>query len=70
MLGAEIGASVINALVSLGQVGDRDQFRRAFAACTMNDVYNFLCYFILLPVEISTGPLLSSLPTHPFCRRY
>ncbi|KAI1730318.1 na+/Pi-cotransporter domain-containing protein [Ditylenchus destructor] len=55
MLGAEMGASFMNALISLGQSGNRDQFRRAFAAATMNDVYNFLCYFAILPIEVTFG---------------
>uniref|UniRef100_A0A914E088 Uncharacterized protein n=1 Tax=Acrobeloides nanus TaxID=290746 RepID=A0A914E088_9BILA len=55
MLGSEMGASLINALVSLTQVGNRDQFRRAFAAVTVNDVFNFLSYFILMPIEVGTG---------------
>lgn len=55
MMGAEMGSSFMNALVSLGQSGNRDQFRRAFAATTMNDVYNFLSYFVLLPLELLTG---------------
>lgn len=58
MMGAEMGSSFMNALVSLGQSGNRDQFRRAFAATTMNDVYNFLCYFALLPLELLTGKIL------------
>lgn len=55
MLGAEIGASFINAMISLGHSADRDQFRRAFAAATLNDIYNFLCYFVILPIELSFG---------------
>ncbi|CAD5235647.1 unnamed protein product [Bursaphelenchus xylophilus] len=55
MIGSEIGASLINALVSLGQSGNRDQFRRAFAAATMNDVYNLMNFASVLPLEMATG---------------
>lgn len=55
MMGAEIGASFFNALISLGQSGNRDQFRRAFAAATMNDIFNFLSYLVILPLELTTG---------------
>ena len=55
MFGAEMGASIMNALISLTQSGDRSQFRRAFAAATMNDIYNFLCYLVFLPLEIIAG---------------
>ena len=57
----------MNALISLTQSGDRSQFRRAFAAATMNDVFNFLCFVILLPVEIIFKPIerLSALTVSP-----
>ncbi|KAI6227435.1 hypothetical protein M3Y99_01253400 [Aphelenchoides fujianensis] len=55
MIGTEIGGSVLNVLVSMAQSGDRDQFRRAFAAATMNDVFNLLNYIVILPLEITTG---------------
>ncbi|KAI6218648.1 hypothetical protein M3Y99_01697200 [Aphelenchoides fujianensis] len=55
MIGTEIGGSVLNVLVSMAQSGDRDQFRRAFAAATMNDVFNLLNYVVILPLEITTG---------------
>ena len=58
MLGAEMGGSLTNALISLTQSGHRDQFRRAFAAVTLNDVFNFLSYFIFLPIEMATGKYL------------
>ncbi|CAD5235646.1 unnamed protein product [Bursaphelenchus xylophilus] len=55
MIGAEIGASLMNALVSLGHSGDRDEFRRAFAAATMNDIFNLLNFITVLPLEMTTG---------------
>lgn len=67
MMGSEMGASIMNALIALTQLGDRNQFRRAFAASTMNDIYNFLCFIILLPIEIMFSPAerLSSLVVSP-----
>ncbi|KAH7713706.1 Sodium-dependent phosphate transport protein [Aphelenchoides avenae] len=59
LLGAEMGASFINALVSLGQSGDRDEFRRAFAAASMNDMYNLMNYFVFLPTEMAFGVIES-----------
>lgn len=66
-MGAEIGASFFNALTSLGQSGNRAQFRRAFGAATMNDIYNFLCYLVILPLELSTGVIerISSIFVEP-----
>uniref|UniRef100_A0A1I7ZXN9 Na_Ca_ex domain-containing protein n=1 Tax=Steinernema glaseri TaxID=37863 RepID=A0A1I7ZXN9_9BILA len=53
MMGAEMGSSIMNALISLTQSGDPQQFRRAFAAATMNDVYNVCCVFTILPMEVA-----------------
>ena len=35
VMGANIGTSVTSTIVALGQVGDRNEFRRAFAAATV-----------------------------------
>ena len=57
--GANIGTSVTSTIVALGQSGDRDEFRRAFAAATVHDMFNFLSVMILLPVEAATGYLFN-----------
>ncbi|XP_046852551.1 sodium-dependent phosphate transport protein 2B-like isoform X3 [Xenia sp. Carnegie-2017] len=57
VMGANIGTSVTNILVSLGHAGERDQFRRAFAGATIHDVFNWLCVLILLPCEVVFGYL-------------
>lgn len=57
VMGANIGTSVTNILVSLGHAGNRDQFRRAFAGATVHDVFNWLCVLLLLPVEVASGYL-------------
>ena len=54
-MGANIGTSVTNTIVSIGQSGDRDQFRRAFAGATVHDMFNWLSVAILLPVEWASG---------------
>ncbi|XP_046840998.1 sodium-dependent phosphate transport protein 2B-like isoform X2 [Xenia sp. Carnegie-2017] len=51
VMGANIGTSVTNTIVSAGHAGDRDQFRRAFAGATVHDVFNWLSVIILLPLE-------------------
>lgn len=56
-MGANIGTSVTNTIVSAGHVSDRDQFRRAFAGATVHDVFNWLSVLILLPIESATGYL-------------
>uniref|UniRef100_A0A914DIV8 Sodium-dependent phosphate transporter n=2 Tax=Acrobeloides nanus TaxID=290746 RepID=A0A914DIV8_9BILA len=70
MLGAEIGGSLSNVLISLTLSDNRDQFRRAFAAVTLSDVFNFLSYFIFLPLEMAFGLIekTSGLLVLPFSR--
>ncbi|XP_033625136.1 sodium-dependent phosphate transport protein 2A-like [Asterias rubens] len=54
IMGANIGTSVTNTIVSLTQSGDRDEFRRAFAGATIHDMFNWLSVIVLLPLEVST----------------
>lgn len=69
-MGANIGTSVTNTIVAMGQIGDKDEFRRAFAGGTVHDMFNWLTVLILLPVEVLTGECVVStcLPTHFFSR--
>lgn len=55
ILGANVGTTITNTLVSLGSVARRTEFRRAFAAATAHDFFNLLAVAIFLPVEIATG---------------
>ncbi len=57
IMGANIGTTVTNTLVSLGHVGRKDEFRRAFAAATCHDFFNFIAVAVLLPLELATGYL-------------
>ena len=57
VMGANIGTSVTNTFVSLGQIGDRTNFRRAFAAATVHDMFNWLTVLVLLPLEMISGYL-------------
>jgi sodium-dependent phosphate cotransporter len=57
VMGANIGTTVTAKLVSLGQVGNPVQFRRAFAACSCHDCFNLLTTAALLPLELLTGYL-------------
>jgi len=53
-MGANIGTSVTNTIVAMGQMGDKDQLQRAFAGATVHDVFNYLSVLILLPLEAAT----------------
>ncbi|XP_052768482.1 sodium-dependent phosphate transport protein 2B-like isoform X1 [Mya arenaria] len=57
VMGANIGTSITNTLVSLGQLGNRDHFRRAFAGATVHDMFNWVAVCVLLPLEAATGYL-------------
>ena len=57
VMGANIGTTITNTLVSLGHVGDKNEFRKAFAAATVHDFFNLLSVIIFLPLEILFHPL-------------
>ena len=55
IMGANIGTTVTNTLVSLGHVRQSNEFKRAFAAATVHDFFNVFAVMILLPLELATG---------------
>jgi sodium-dependent phosphate cotransporter len=57
VMGANIGTTVTNTMVSLAHMGRREEFRRAFAVATCHDFFNFLSVAVLLPLELLTGYL-------------
>jgi len=60
IMGANIGTTVTNTLVSLGHVRQSAEFTRAFAAATVHDFFNLAAVTILLPLELATGMLSES----------
>eukprot|EP00462_Mataza_sp_D1_P021657 CAMPEP_0175131040 /NCGR_PEP_ID=MMETSP0087-20121206/6324_1 /TAXON_ID=136419 /ORGANISM="Unknown Unknown, Strain D1" /LENGTH=881 /DNA_ID=CAMNT_0016413291 /DNA_START=27 /DNA_END=2672 /DNA_ORIENTATION=- len=60
IMGANIGTSVTSTLVALGHGADRNEFRRAFAAATVHDMFNFLSVMIMLPLEAAFNLLYHS----------
>tara|TARA_Y100001934_G_scaffold283458_2_gene403399 strand:+ start:990 stop:2084 length:1095 start_codon:yes stop_codon:yes gene_type:complete len=57
VMGANIGTTVTNSIVSLGHIRQGNEFRRAFAAATVHDVFNWIVVFVLFPLELLTGYL-------------
>lgn len=57
IMGANIGTTVTNTLVSLGHVGDKEEFRRAFTCATVHDFFNIIAVAIFLPLEMMFGLL-------------
>jgi sodium-dependent phosphate cotransporter len=54
VMGANIGTTITNTLVSLGHIRNQEEFRSAFAAATIHDFFNLICVLIFLPLEITT----------------
>ncbi len=55
VMGANIGTTVTNTLVSLGHIRHSNEFRRAFAAATVHDFFNVLAVLVLLPLQLLFG---------------
>lgn len=60
IMGANIGTTVTNTLVSLAHIGRKQEFQRAFAAATCHDFFNYFGVVLLLPLELMTGILRRS----------
>jgi sodium-dependent phosphate cotransporter len=57
VMGANIGTSVTNTIIAMGQMGSGDQLERAFAGATVHDLFNFLSVAVLFPLELISGYL-------------
>ncbi len=57
IMGANIGTSVTNSIVSIGSIGRREEFKKAFAAATIHDYFNILAVILLMPMQIGFGLL-------------
>jgi sodium-dependent phosphate cotransporter len=57
MMGANIGTTVTNTIVSLGHFSNPEQLGHAFAGATIHDLFNFMSVAVLFPIEICTGYL-------------
>lgn len=53
VMGANIGTSVTNLLVSLSHIRVRAEFQRAYQTAVVHDIFNFLSVIVLLPLEIN-----------------
>ena len=54
IMGANIGTTVTNTIVSLGHIGRKEEFRRAFSAAIVHDVFNILTVLIIFPLQYYT----------------
>jgi sodium-dependent phosphate cotransporter len=55
IMGANIGTSVTNTLVSLAHINRSNEFRRSFAASIVHDFFNLLAVLVLFPLQYFTN---------------
>jgi sodium-dependent phosphate cotransporter len=60
IMGANIGTTVTNTLVSLAHVKRKQEFQKALAASTVHDFFNILVTCVLFPLEVAFGILEKS----------
>ena len=60
IMGANIGTTITNMIVSMGHINRSNEFRRAFAAATVHDFFNVIAVIILFPLEMIFGILEKS----------
>jgi sodium-dependent phosphate cotransporter len=53
VMGANMGTTITNVLVSLTFITRKEDFRRAFTAATMHDFFNFFTIIVFLPLELA-----------------
>ena len=60
IMGANIGTTVTNTIVSIGHIQRGNEFKRAFQAATIHDFFNVLAVLVLFPIEYFYGLLEKS----------
>ena len=55
VMGANIGTSVTNTLVSVGHINRAEEFKRAFSASIVHDFFNVIAVIILFPLQLGTN---------------
>ena len=55
IMGANIGTTVTNTIVSMGHITRPSEFRLAIAGATVHDFFNWMAVLILLPLELLFG---------------
>ena len=58
VMGANIGTSVTNTIVSIAHLNSQEEYRRAFTGAVFHDMFNWLTVGIFLPLEWSSGFLM------------
>ncbi len=68
IMGANIGTSITNTLVSMAHINRSAEFRRSFSASTVHDFFNLLSVVTILPIQLYTNFLgkIAALMTEQF----
>ncbi len=57
IMGANMGTTITNTIVSLGNLSERSTFNKSFQAATVHDFFNLYSIVIFLPIEMIFHPL-------------
>lgn len=57
IMGANIGTTITNTLVSLGHIRQREEFKRAYSCSLVHDLFNIMTVIILFPLQYYFGYL-------------
>ena len=57
IMGANMGTTITNTIVSLGNLKEKDAFAKSFQAATVHDFFNLYSILIFLPLEVMFHPL-------------
>ncbi len=60
IMGANIGTTVTNTIVSFAYVGRKQEFEPAFGASIVHDMFNIYSVLVLFPLQLATGFLLKA----------
>ena len=52
VMGANIGTTITNIIVSIGHISRADEFRRAFSGSTVHDFFNLCSVAVLFPLQV------------------
>jgi len=55
IMGANIGTSVTNTMISIGYITKRIEFQRAASSAVVHDFFNFLSVLVLFPIQYYTN---------------
>ena len=55
IMGANIGTSITNTLISIGHISRRSEFRKAVEAAFIHDFFNVLTVIVILPIQYYTN---------------